>query len=96
MIDFLIDNHDRNDTLVSPLRAKEFTGLPPALIFTAEYDILLDDGYFYAEKLKESNVEVVYIEEKGMIHGFIEMAGALSVSRKAFNQAGEFINKKFR
>jgi len=96
MIDFFIDNHDRNDTLVSPLRAKEFTGLPPALILTGECDILLDEGFLYAEKLKKSNIEVEYIEEKGMIHGFIEMAGALSVSRKAFIQAGEFINKKFR
>lgn len=95
MLNFFVGNHDRNDTLLSPLKAKDFTGLPPALIFTGECDVLLDDGYFYAEKLKESNVEVVYIEEKGMIHGFIEMAGELSVSRKAFIQAGEFINKKF-
>lgn len=52
MIDFFIDNHDRNDTLVSPLRAKAFTGLPPALIFTGECDILLDEGCFYDEKLE--------------------------------------------
>lgn len=76
---------DAKNAYCSPLDASSHSCLPPALIYTAEYDPLCDDGFNYAQKLKLAGVPVSYKMYEGMIHGFIKML-------QSFDQAGEFID----
>jgi acetyl esterase len=63
----------RDDPLVSPLHASDLSGLPPALVITAEHDVLHDDGHQYAARLLEAGVSVEYRTYAGLPHGFLSM-----------------------
>jgi acetyl esterase len=64
-----------SDPRVSPLRAPDLSGLPPAVIGVAEFDELRHQGRRYADALQAAGVEVVFHEGPGMIHGFFGMGG---------------------
>jgi acetyl esterase len=74
---------DKKQPYLSPVFASDLTNLPPALIITAEFDPLKDDGEVYAKRLKESGNEVVFKEYKGMIHAFLAMPKLLRSAREA-------------
>jgi acetyl esterase/lipase len=57
--------------------------LPPALVITAGYDPLLDEGRAYAERLQAAGVRVTYREYAGMVHGFILFGGVLDTANAA-------------
>ena len=57
----------------NPLLAEKIDGLPPAVVVTAGFDPLRDEGQAYSEKLKQANNEVTYIEFPEYIHGFFNM-----------------------
>lgn len=77
-------DEQRLDPRASPLRAGDFSGLPPAFVLTAGYDPLRDEGKAYAQRLLEAGVDVEYRNYDSLIHGFVSMAGVVREAGRAF------------
>jgi acetyl esterase len=84
-----------DDPYVSPLRAKDFGNLPPALVITAEFDPLRDEGEAYAAKLRQAGVNVKTFRYEGMIHGFFRMTSRLDKANEALNEVADGIKRSF-
>lgn len=67
---------DRRQAYVSPMRASSVAGLPPALIITAEFDVVRDEGEAYAARLAAAGVPAQQRRFQGVFHGFLQL-GAL-------------------
>jgi acetyl esterase len=80
---YLPGQKDWADWRASPLLATSHAQLPPALVITAGYDPLLDEGRAYAERLKAAGVAVAYREYADMVHGFILFGGVLDTANAA-------------
>ncbi|WP_037362371.1 alpha/beta hydrolase [Amycolatopsis orientalis] len=70
---YTTDESKREEKYASPLRAtlEDLKGLPPALVITAEADVLRDGGELYANKLREAGVEVTAVRISGTVHDFL-------------------------
>jgi acetyl esterase len=92
---YLSSPRDGTSPLASPLLAPSLSGLPPALVITAEHDPLRDQGEAYAKRLNESGVPAALSRYDGMIHGFFCMAGDLESGAAAQAEAASFLRDKF-
>jgi acetyl esterase len=92
---YLRSEADGQDYRASPLRASDLTGLPPALVITAEYDPLRDEGEAYAARLQESGVSVTCTRYDGMIHGFYGLTAVVDQARKAVEESVAALRASF-
>jgi acetyl esterase len=93
---YTTDPQQRAESTASPLRAPAdaLAGLPPALVITAEADVLRDEGEAYAARLREAGVPVVALRYQGIIHDFV-MLNALrgtAAATAAIAQAGAYLH----
>ena len=79
--DYLHSPEEATNPYASPLLAPDLSGLPPALIMPAEYDILRGDGEVYAQRLEQAGVPVTYSMQPGHIHGSGSMTKVMASAR---------------
>ncbi|UPJ58419.1 alpha/beta hydrolase [Bradyrhizobium sp. 192] len=91
--DYLPEGIDTADPRVSPLRATRLTGLPTAIIHTAEYDPMRDEGNAYARKLLAAGVAVEHVCHDGMVHNFHAMGAILPQAQLVLSQIGEQVRR---
>ena len=84
---YLADTADGTDWRVSPLRAKNLAGLAPAVVTTAWFDPLRDEGKAYAEALKAAGVPTSYYHGLGLIHGYFGLSEASETARREAQRA---------
>jgi acetyl esterase len=82
---YLADPAEVDDPRASPLRATDLSGAAPALVFTAGFDPLRDEGQAYADKLGAAGVKTIHREFDTLIHGFVGMRGALAAAARAMD-----------
>jgi len=92
---YLSKEADAANPCACPLRAASLTGLPSALVITAEFDPLRDEGEMYAARLRESGVSARLVRYDGMIHGFFSMAGVLEQGKDALGLAAGELRSAF-
>jgi acetyl esterase len=78
---------------VSPLRAESLAGLPPALVLTAECDVLRDEAEAYARRLVQAGVSVEQIRCPGMIHGFLRRTDVFPQAHENLAWIGQWLKK---
>lgn len=96
LADYLPEGADTADPRISPLRALNLAGLPPAIIHTAEFDPMRDEGAAYAKRLMAAGVAVEHACHEGMIHNFHAMGALLPQARLALAQIGEQVRRAVR
>jgi acetyl esterase len=92
---YLRSQADGSNPLASPLRAPNLRGLPPALVLTAEFDPLRDEGEAYAARLQETGVPVTLKRYDGMIHGFFSLGTVLDQGKQAMADAAAALRGAF-
>lgn len=80
---YLHSDAERSDPRLSPALARDFSRLPPALLLTAGYDPLVDEGREYAEALRAAGVDAEDVCFSGQMHGFITMGRFIAQANEA-------------
>ena len=76
----------------APLRAGDFGGLAPALVQTAEYDVLLSEGEAYARALEAAGVPTTLTRYHGMVHGFLQMPAHTPDAARALTEIARAVS----
>jgi acetyl esterase len=82
---------DRADWRVAPLKADDVSGLPPALVLTAGFDPLRDEGQAYAERLTKAGVPTTYRCYEGQLHGFLTLDKVITQANDAIAEISEHL-----
>jgi acetyl esterase len=93
---YLRDTKDQADWRASPLRAGNFANLAPALVVTAGFDPLGDEGEAYAKALGDAGVPVALERFGGQIHGFLSMGRMVADAGRLVTLAATALNRAFR
>jgi acetyl esterase/lipase len=93
LADYLPEGADPADVRISPLRALNLAGLPPAIIHTAEFDPMRDEGNAYARRLMAAGVSVEHTCHDGMIHNFHALGAVLPQGKLLLAQIGEQVRR---
>lgn len=89
---FYVDSGaDPDDPLVSPIKRQDLSGLPPALIVTAEHDPLRDEGELYGRRLQEAGVPATVSRYAGANHGFVQHFGTLPEFARVYAETAAFL-----
>jgi acetyl esterase len=86
---------ERASAYAAPARAGDLTGLPPALILSAEQDILRDEAELYGKRLREAGVSARVLRFPGVLHGFYEYRAVFSAAEAAWEAAAADIRAAF-
>jgi acetyl esterase len=89
--EYLTRPEDGSQPYASPLRAPDLSHLPPALVLTAEYDPLRDEGEEYARRLTAAGVPCQLLRCPGLIHGFLRRTAFFDAARPIMRQLCEAI-----
>lgn len=92
---YLENDADALNPYAAPLQAESLVGQPPALVITAEFDPLRDEGEAYAKRLTEAGVATTVTRYDGMIHGFFSMTAVVDKSQQAMDQASSALRSAF-
>ena len=92
---YLNDDSEATHPYVAPMHAKDYSGLPPALVITAEFDPLRDEGAAYARRLAEAGVPTKHSDYSGMIHGFFGMWAVIDKSKDALTEVADTLKNAF-
>ena len=92
---YLRSPSDVDDFRASPLRAADLSGLPPALVITAEYDPLRDEAEAYEQRLVEAGVPTTLTRYPGVIHDFVMMAGVIDLGQQGIAEANAWLKQIF-
>ncbi len=92
---YLSGKEDEINPLASPMLATNLHALPPALVVTAEYDPLRDEGELYGQRLQEAGTPVTIRRYPGMIHGFFGMAQIMDQAKKAVHESSQSLREAF-
>jgi len=90
---YVPEKQDRLDPYASPLLERDHSNLPPAIVITAQFDPLRDEGEAYAAKLRNAGVPVELTRYEGMIHGFVSFLDIVSQGRDALDQIAARVNQ---
>lgn len=80
----------------SPAHADNLSDLPDAIVVTAEYDVLCDEGVRYAHQLRAAGINVTHQHVEGMLHGFLHFAGVFDTGREVGRELAKEIGRRLR
>ena len=92
---YLSGKEDAANPYAAPILAKSLAGQPPALVITAEFDPLRDEGEAYAKRLQEAGVDATATRYDGMIHGFFGMGAVVDKGQQAVDEASAALRNAF-
>lgn len=90
---YLDSGADPDDPRVSPIKRSDLSGLPAALVVTAEHDPLRDEGELYARRLADAGVPVTLTRYEGANHGFVANFAWIPAFARVFDETAAFLNR---
>ncbi|MDX1743564.1 MAG: alpha/beta hydrolase [Ruegeria sp.] len=76
----------KNDPTFAPLQDRDFSGLPPTVVFTADCDPLRDDGAVYCDKISKAGGRAYWVNEPGLVHGYLRARSSVKRAADSFER----------